>query len=128
MTPIIDSNEFADALTQPKAILFLYVDWAVQARSARTHIDKVIASWKGDDSGEAVPVYVVDVSAQCGELWDAVAHWLTEQGCPVGQLMMSGVGPAVLVRFGHVIMHVNAPLQYEATTLKAAFQSAFKDT
>jgi hypothetical protein len=37
--------------------------------------------------------FEIDVSAQSGDLWEAVARWLQAAGMPTGQLMGSGVTP-----------------------------------
>lgn len=125
MTPIRDTGELAASLAQPRAFLFLWVNWAIQARNSRAVINEVVAAWHAEHPGQPVPCYTVDVSDQCGELWDALAAWLTAEGRPAGHLMMSGVGPLLWVRSGHVVLHVLAPLQYGPAKLVAASRGAF---
>jgi hypothetical protein len=125
VTPIRDKSELAVALGQPRAFLFLWVNWAIHARRSRTVVEAVVAAWRSEHPEQPVSCYVVDVSDQCGELWDALAEWLTAEGCPAGSLMMSGAGPLLWVKSGRVVLHVLAPLQYGAAELAAAARSAF---
>jgi phosphatidate phosphatase APP1 len=125
VTPIRDQSDLAKALSQPRAFLFLWVNWAIHARNSRLVVDEVIAGWQAEQSDQSVPCYIADISDQCGELWDALAEWLTTEGCPAGHLMMSGVGPLLWVRSGHVVLHVLAPLQYGGAKLAAASRSVF---
>jgi hypothetical protein len=125
VTPIRDSRELAAALAQPYAFLFLWVNWAVHARKSQAVVDEVVASWQAEHPGQPVPCYIVDVSDQSGELWDALAEWLTAEGSQAGDLMMSGVGPLLWVRSGHVVLQVLAPLQHDPAKLAAASHDAF---
>ncbi len=125
MTPIRDKSELAAALAQPRAFLFLWVNWAIHARNSRAVVEEVVASWQAEHPGQPVPCYTVDVSDQCGEVWDALAAWLSADGRPAGHLMMSGAGPLLWVRSGHVVLHVLAPLQYGPAKLAAASRGAF---
>lgn len=125
MTPIRNRGELAAALSQPRAFLFLWVNWAIHARNSRVVADEVIAAWQTEHPDQPVPCYTVDVSDQCGEVWDALAEWLMAEGRPAGHLMMSGVGPLLWVQLGHVVLHVLAPLQFGPATLAAASRSVF---
>jgi len=125
VTPVRDRSELVAATAQPRAFLFLWVNWAVHARNSRAVVEEVVASWQAEHPDQPVPCFVADVSDQCGELWDALAEWLTAEGRPAGQLMMSGAGPLIWVRSGHVVLHVPAPLQHGPAKLVAASRSAF---
>jgi hypothetical protein len=126
VTDIRDRNGFSAALSQPRAFLFLWVNWAIQALSSRRVVEKAITAWQSEYPHEPVPFYVVDVSDQSGEIWDALAEWLTAEGCPAGHLMMSGSGPLLWLRAGHVVFHVLAPLQFSPAELALVCGSAFK--
>jgi hypothetical protein len=125
VTPIQNRSELAAALVQPRAFLFLWVNWAVHAMHSRALVAKAVAMWQAAHPDQYVPCYTADISKQCGELWDALVEWLTAEGRPAGQLMMSGVGPLLWVRSGHVVLHMLAPLQYDAAKLAAASHSVF---
>ncbi|QDU19849.1 hypothetical protein [Urbifossiella limnaea] len=125
MTPIQHRSEFAAALAQPRAFLFLWVNWAVHAMHSRALVATAVAAWRAEHPDQLVPCYMADVSDQCGELWDALAEWLTAERRPAGQLMMSGAGPLLWLRSGHVVLHVPAPLQYDAARLAVVSRSVF---
>jgi len=123
--PIGNRGELAAALEQPRAFLFLWVNWAIHAIHSRALVAKAIAAWQADHPGSPVPCYTVDVSDQCGDVWDALAEWLDKEGRPAGDLMMSGAGPLLWVQSGHVVLHVLAPLTYDAARLAAVTRSVF---
>jgi hypothetical protein len=127
VTRIRDKHDLTAALSQPRAFVFLYVNWAGQARYSEVIVRKVLESWDAEYPDQPVPCYTVDVSDQCGELWDALAEWLMAEGRPAGHLMMSGVGPLLWLRAGHVALHVLAPLQFGAAKLAAVSRSVFAE-
>ena len=69
-----------------------------------------MASWQAEHPDHPVPCCTLDLSDQCGEVWDALAAWLTSEGRPASELMMSGAGLLVSVRSGRGVLHVLAPL------------------
>lgn len=125
MTPIRTKDELAEAISQPRAFLFLWVNWASHARHAQVIVSEVVASWVWEHPNEPAPAYIVDVSDQCGEVWHALAEWLMAQGRPAGNLMMSGAGPLLWLRFGQVVLHVLAPNQHGAAKLAAVSGSVW---
>jgi hypothetical protein len=126
MTPIRNKSELAVAQSEPRAFLFLWVNWAIHALNAGKVVEEVVAAWQVEHPDEPAPCYIVDVSDQSGELWDALAEWLNSEGRPAGDLMMSGVGPLLWMRSGRVVLHVLAPLQYGSAKLAAASPEAFE--
>lgn len=125
MTPIRCESDLATALSQPRAFLFLWVNWAIQAQHSKLLADDVIATWHAEHPEEPVPSYIADVSDQCGALWDALADWLSADGRPAGNLLMSGGGPLVWMQSGHVVLHVLSPIQYGSVKLALASRSVF---
>jgi hypothetical protein len=123
---IRNKSEFAAAVSLPRAYLFLWVNWAIHARHSRVVVEELLAAWQSAHPEQVVPCYVADVSEQCGEVWDALAEWLTAEDRPAGNLMMSGAGSLLLIRSGHVVLHVLAPLQHGATKLAAASRGVFE--
>lgn len=89
-------------------------------------VSKAVAIWQKAHPDQDVPCYRVDVSDQSGELWDALAQWLTDENRPTGQLMMSGVGPLLWVQSGHVVLHMAAPLEHDAAKLAKLSNSVFE--
>jgi phosphatidate phosphatase APP1 len=117
--------ELSAALAEPRAFLFLWVNWAIQAQSAHKVVDQFVTEWNSESPDLPIPSYIADVSEQCGELWDALAEWLTKENCPAGQLLMSGVGPILWTRSGRVMLHVLAPCAHERTMLITVTRSVF---
>lgn len=128
MKPIRDKSELATALALPRAFLFLWVNWAIHARNSRTVVEEVVASWQAQNPDQPAPCFIADVSDQRGDLWDALGEWLTAEGRPAGNLLMSGVGPLLWVRTGHVVLHVLAPLQHGSAKLATVSPAAFADS
>ncbi len=126
MVPIRDKNEFVAALSEARAFLFLWVNWAIHARKARGVVEQTVAAWQSEHPDQPIPCYMLDVSDQSGEVWDALAEWLMAEGRPAERLMMSGVGPLLWLRSGHVVLHVLAPPEYGATKLAAASRGVFE--
>jgi hypothetical protein len=125
VTPIRTKRDLDSARQQPRAFLFLWVNWAYHARSSQKVVEKVITTWHDENPTEPIPSYIADVSDQCGEVWDALNAWLEAERRPTGQLMMSGVGPLLWLRSGHVIVHVLAPLIFEDYKLTAISRGVF---
>ncbi|WP_088252868.1 hypothetical protein [Fimbriiglobus ruber] len=125
MTPIRDRNELTVTLAQPRAFLFLYVNWAIHARQSRSIVTEVMASLAASFPDQPVPCYMADISDGCGELWDALSEWLTAEDQPADHLLLSGVGPLIWVQSGHVILHVLAPLSHGVHELVSASCAAF---
>jgi len=82
--------DLAKILGEPQAILFLWVNWAVHAQNAQKHVEETVSR---SQLASVIPIYLADVSNQEGEVWDALIEWLLLEGRPVGQLLVSGVGP-----------------------------------
>ena len=70
----------------------------------------------------SAPCYLADVSDQAGEVWDALADWLKREAQPVDYLMVSGAGPLIWVRDGHVVAHA-FPNSLDQKKLEAASNS-----
>jgi len=117
--PIRKRGDLAEALMQPRAFVFLWVNWAVHARWSESVVRSVVEAWQAANPGLVTPCYVADLSDQCGEVWDAIREWLEAEERPACQLMMSGVGPLPWVRSGRVIAHEMNPNQAGPAKLAA---------
>lgn len=126
MNSIRDRGEFVAAITQPRAFLFLWVDWAVHARQSRAVVEQVVMAWLSDYPDQPVPCYVVDVSEQRGEVWDVLCEWLTIERLEVSLFVMSGAGPLIWVQAGRVVHQVLSPLHSSAAILAAVSRRVFK--
>jgi len=116
--------DLAKILGEPQAILFLWVNWAVHAQNAQKHVEETVSR---SQLASVIPIYLADVSNQEGEVWDALIEWLLLEGRPVGQLLVSGVGPLLWLRDGHVVLHVLSVNLYSAEKLAAVTESVFRD-
>jgi hypothetical protein len=105
LIPICNKSDLAEAASQHRALVFLWVNWAVHAYSSRRVVEAVVESWQVTHPDLPAPCYVVDVSEQCGELWDALRDWLESEDRPASQLMMSGAGPLLWVHNSRVVAH-----------------------
>jgi hypothetical protein len=121
--PIRTKNDLAELLAQPRAFVFLWVYWAIHARLSQKVVGEVVESWNATNPDASAPCYIIDLSDQCGEIWDAVAEWLTGEGRTTERLMMCGVGPLLWVTAGHVVAEVLNPNQFGANKLIAATRS-----
>jgi hypothetical protein len=106
LIPIHSKGDLAEAATQVRAFLFLYVNWAIHAQKSMSTVEAVAATWDSSHPSIPAPCYIVDVSEQSGEVWDALADLLKNEERPVGLLMMSGGGPLLWVHEGHIAAHV----------------------
>lgn len=125
MTPIQSSDELRYMLAQNRAVLLIWVNWSTQAIHSRNLFAEAMAISLAAHPDQQFPCYVADVSEQRGELWDALVKWLTAENRPIGDLMMSGAGPLIWVRSGHVALHLAAPLQYDAAKVASVNNSVF---
>jgi hypothetical protein len=89
----------------PRAMVFLWVDWAIQARKSVVAFEGLLARWKVEHPELSVESFVVDVSGQEGETWEAVRQWLAEQHQPVDELTFSGCGAVLWLLAGTIVGH-----------------------
>lgn len=109
--------DFEAALAVPKAMLHLWVDWSVHARQSQVAVEKAVAFLATTNSYQPFPVFEIDVSAQSGDLWEAVAEWLQATGMPTGPLMGSGAGPIIWLQGGQPVLHHLTPYQCSPSEL-----------
>lgn len=122
MISVRTRRDIADASSQVRAFVFLWVNWAIQARESRRLVDAVVEGWNTERSDLAAPYYIADVSEQCGEVWDGLVEWLEAERRPAGHLLISGVGPLIWVHNGRVAAHV-FPLTLDLPRLERATQN-----
>jgi hypothetical protein len=113
------------AIAAPKAMLHLWVDWSVHARQSRVAVEKAVALLATTNSYQPLPVFEIDVSAQSGDLWEAVAEWLQATGMPTGPLMQSGAGPIIWMQVGQPVLHQLTPSQFSPSELASMTRHVF---
>jgi hypothetical protein len=100
--PIATVGELEQIRALPRAFVFIYVNWAVQARQSEAALIKFIDAWSVTVPQCAIPAYRVDLSDQEGDLWSAIRTWLQAEGQPVDSLTYGGGGALLWVRAGRV--------------------------
>jgi len=125
MKPIANALDLDDARSQPQAFVFIWVNWAGQARQSEIVVRQLVDSWGTDHPECPAPAYRADLSDQEGEVWEAVRDWLRAEGRPVDQLAFGGGGALLLVRAGSIVLAVPYAAGIESRKLMAATASAF---
>ncbi len=92
---------------QERAVVFVWVDWAIHARQSVRTAERMIADWNSEHPGANMDMWQIDLSEQSGEMWDAVEEWLRSQSIPnAGLLMYEGYGAIMWVRSGTIVRYV----------------------
>ena len=119
MKPIRNAVDLAEARSQPRAFIFLWVNWAIQARQSQKTVERLVVSWKAACPEVLIPAYIVDLSDGSGELWEAVRDWLRDEHQPVDSLTYGGGGALLWVMAGSVIAHCPFTAQIDNAKLLA---------
>lgn len=104
----IESTADLDKLRdQERAVVFLWVNWAIHALHSANIAERMIAEWNREHPNADIDLLQIDVSEQSGDIWDAVAVWFESQHIPdVGSLMYGGAGSIIWVRSGTIMQYV----------------------
>lgn len=119
VTPIRTSSELEFALSTPRAMVFLWVNWAVHAFSSRSIVARVLQAWRTVNSNPSVPCFEINVSDQCGEVWDSLTAWLSKEARP-NQILFAGSGSFLWIESGRVLAHVLNPNSFGESKLYRA--------
>jgi len=93
-----------EAKSQPRAIIFLWVNWSFQALDSEVAVRELIDLWQSDHGDCPITAYRIDLSSQEGEMWWEVRDWLKNEGKPVDELTYGGYGAILWLRLGRVIV------------------------
>ena len=93
------------AAVQPRAFVFLSVDWAVHSKQSEIDVLASVKEWQEDNSSVSAPLYRIDLTEQKRPLWDNVAEWLKREKLTTN-LMISGAGPLLWILKGRIADHV----------------------
>jgi len=102
MIHIANTADLRQAQTQPRAFIFLWVAWAIQARQSEEVFQGFLESWQDDHPDLPVPAYRADLSSQCGEVWEEIRSWLQSEGQSTDQLIFGGCGALLWLLSGRV--------------------------
>jgi hypothetical protein len=125
MYPITAIPDLDEARLQPRALVFLWVNWAGQARQSEIVVRKLVEKWHSAHPTVPIPVYRVDLSDQSGEVWEAISSWLQSEGRPVDRLTFGGYGSLLWITSGSIIAHSIFPAATEQAKLFNATVSIF---
>jgi hypothetical protein len=123
MKPITTAYDLEEARSQPRAFVFIYVNWAIQARHSDTAFRDFVAAWTSTEPDCSIPVYRVDLSNQEGEVWTNIRTWLREENQPHDQLTYGGYGALLWIRSGAVVTSVPYVAAVERGKLMAITKS-----
>jgi hypothetical protein len=126
MKLIASAAELDEMRSLPRALVFIYVNWAIQARHSDVACRVFLATLHREYPGEEIPVYRVDLSDQEGEVWVAIRKWLKEEGQPHDSLSYGGNGAMLWVRVRKVAAYVPYVAGIECQKVMAMTQGVFE--
>jgi hypothetical protein len=107
MKPIVTAGDLDEVRALPRALIFIYVNWAGQARDSDRVFRDFVAARTAIEQEFPLPVYRADLSDQEGEVWEAIRNWLREEGQPYDPLTYGGYGALLWVCSGAVVAFVS---------------------
>src|SRR5205823_3088526 len=106
MKPITTARDLEELRSLPRAFVFIYVSWAIQARQSDVAFRDFVTEWTLTEPDCSITVYRVDLSDQEGEIWTTLRKWLREEGQPYEQLTYGGYRALLWIRSGAVVASV----------------------
>lgn len=110
----------------PRALVFIDVNWAMQARRSDAAFHKFLSVLQHECQSEEIPVYRVDLSLQDGEVWIGIRKWLKDGGQPYDSLSYGGYGALLWVRTGIVAAYLPYLAEVECNKLMAMTRGVFE--
>ena len=126
MKAVTSKDDLLEARSALRALVFLWVNWAIQARQSEVALNKMLESWQRAFTQHPIPVYRADLSDQEGEVWDAIRAWLEAEGRPVDPLTYGGYGALLWMIDGKIVMHSAFLAQLEIPKLLLVTRSVFE--
>jgi len=104
----IDNIDELNALRdQQRAVVFLWVDWAIHARHSARAAEEMSDRWNHQHNDATIALSQVDLTEQSGEMWDAMNDWLASQDiADATGLLYGGAGAVIWIRSGEIIRYV----------------------
>jgi hypothetical protein len=125
MKKIDSSIDLEEVRSLPRAFVFIYVGWAIQARRSQAAFREFVAAWNSSEPDLATPAYWVDLSNQEGEVWEAIRLWLRAQDQPFDELTYSGCGALVWIRSDSIMESVLSVETVERSKLMTVSKRIF---
>jgi hypothetical protein len=126
MKTVATTLDLEEARSQPRALVFIWVNWAIQARQSQVAFRRLVETLTASHPDCAAPAYFADLSGQEGPIWEAMRAWLQDEGRPVDQLTFGGAGALLWVRKGSIAMAAPFLAYIEHAKLVAATRSVFE--
>jgi hypothetical protein len=126
MKTISTKQDLDEARTKERAIVFLWVDWAIQARQSEIAVYKLLKSLDGDYPDSSLPAYRADLSKQEGEVWITVREWLKTARQLEGQLTFGGSGALLCLHSGSITLVIPYAAEVEQNELLALTRGALR--
>jgi hypothetical protein len=127
MRPITTPHELNEARAQPRAFVFIHVNWAIQAIRSRRIAEQFVQGWQAERNHRPTAAFVVDLSEQIGRLWDGVRQWLAGEEKPVDPLTYGGYGALLWLRAGRVMEYVEYTEAVALVVLGAISRRVFEE-
>lgn len=81
--------------------------------------------WKINEPTRAIPVYRVDLSEQCGEIWESIRTWLRDEDQEVDRITYGGYGALLCVRAGKIALAIPNVSTENPSQLVSAMETVF---
>jgi hypothetical protein len=125
MKPVVTKADLNEALSQERAFLFLWVNWAIQARHSEIAVRKLLESWAREYPDCRAQAYRVDISDEETGGWELIAEWLRGAVQPQVLSSFGGNGELLWLRSGKVAAAVPYVARIEEGELIATTRTAF---
>lgn len=126
MNLIASAADLEEMRSLPRALVFIYVNWSMQALRSDAACRVFLAELQHEYQNEDIPVYRVDLSDQEGELWVGIRKWLKDEGQTHDLLSYGGYGAMLWVRRGIVGAYVSYLAEIECDKLLAMTRGVFE--
>ena len=102
MKPIVTITDLNDAYLQERALIFIYVGWAIHARNAEKEVRRLLATLEKDFLKWQATSYRVDITDGEGEVFDALVEWIRADPIDRENLLAGGCGALLWLRSGSI--------------------------
>ena len=126
MKLVASAADLDEVPSLPRALVFIYVNWAIQARHSDAACRVFLANLQREYPKEEIPVYRVDLSGQEGQVWVGIRKWLKDDDQPHDWLSYGGYGAMLWVRRGTVAAYVPYFAEIECHKLMAMTRGVFE--
>ena len=126
MKLIASAADLDEVRSQPRALVFIDVKWSIQARRSDAACRDFLKILHRESPREEIPVYLLDLSEQEGDVWLSTREWLREEGQPHDSLCYGGYGAMLWVRSGTVAAYVPYLAEIECDQLTAMTRGVFQ--